>query len=148
MNCDDYLRDPEANASHLAVCPTCRAMTEELGGQVAIRQRPLNLDALPLAAWEGASHRTWPLVAAGAASILILAVVLFIGAGMPPLEGLTTAVASGFTSVEAMARFFQLLGSGLHSAPAGVHVTVAVLFIIINAILLLLLRRAPKGMDV
>jgi hypothetical protein len=148
MNCDDYLRDPEANESHLATCSTCRAMTEELGGQVSVRQRPLNLDALPLAAWEGASHRTWPLVAAGGASILILAAVLFIGAGMPPLEGLTTAVTSGVTSVEAVAKFFHLLGSGLHSAPAGVHVTVAVLFVVINAILLLLLRRAPKGMDV
>jgi hypothetical protein len=148
MTCDDYLREPERNVSHLATCSICSAMNDELGERVAVQPRPLNLDALPLAAWEGASHRTWPLVAAGAASILILAVVLFIGAGMPPLEGLTTAVTSGVTSVEAVAKFFHLLGSGLHSAPAGVHVTVAVLFILINAILLLLLRRAPKGMDV
>jgi hypothetical protein len=36
----------------------------------------------------------------------------------------------------------------LQSAPAMVHVTIAVLFVVINSLLLFLLRRSPKGIDV
>ena len=148
MTCDDYLKDPEANAAHLETCAVCRVMLEELEDAVPVDPRPMNLETLPMAGWEGATYRTWPLVATGVISVLILAIVLFLAAGMPPLKGLATAVTSGVTSVEAVAKFFHLLGNGLHSAPTGVHVTVAVLFVLINLILVMLLRRAPKGIDV
>jgi hypothetical protein len=148
MTCEDYLRDPEANASHLEACGLCRAMIGDLDREVEVRPRPLEVDALPLAGWEGAAHRTWPLVSAGAAAMLTLAIVLFVAAGTPPLRGLAGVVTSGMTTFEAVAKFFQLLGSGIHSAPTVVHITVAVLFLVINTILVLLLRRAPKGIDV
>jgi hypothetical protein len=148
MTCEDYLRDPEANVSHLEACRLCRAMIGDLDREVEVRPRPLEVDALPLAGWEGAAHRTWPLVAAGAAAMLTLAIVLFVAAGTPPLRGLAGVVTSGMTTFEAVAKFFQLLGSGIHSAPTVVHITVAVLFLVINTILVLLLRRAPKGIDV
>jgi hypothetical protein len=148
MTCDDYFEDPEKNAAHLESCAACRAMTEELGDSIEVQPRPIRVDALPLAPWEGASHRTWPLVAAGAASVLILAVVLFLAAGTPPLRGIARAVTSSVTSFEATTKFFQHVGPGLHSAPALVHVIIAVLFVVINAILFLLLRRAPRGIDV
>ena len=149
MTCDEYLEDPEANAAHLAECEACRAMTDELDADlVETLHRPISIDALPLASWEGASHRTWPLVAAGAAAVLVLAVVLFIAAGVPPLRGVTGAVTTGVTSFEAAANFFRLFGSGIHSAPMSVHITIAVLFVVINTILFFLLRRAPKGIDV
>ncbi len=147
MTCDDYFEDPEKNAAHLESCEACRAMSEELDAPIEVQHRPMRLDALPLAPWEGAKHRTWPLVAAGAASVLILAVVLFLAAGTPPLRGITTAVASSF-SVEASVKFFQYFGTGLQGAPMLVHVTIAVLFVVINTILFFLLRRAPKGIDV
>lgn len=147
MTCDQYFEDPEKNAAHLQSCAACRAMTEELDAPIEVEHRPLHLDALPLASWEGAKHRTWPLVAAGAASVLILAVVLFLAAGTPPLRGITRAVASSF-SVEASMKFFQHFGSGLHGAPVLVHVTIGVLFVVINTILFFLLRRAPRGIDV
>lgn len=152
MTCDDYFEDPETNAAHLESCAACRALTEglsaELDEPIGVQHRPMpSLDALPLASWEGARHRTWPLVAAGAASVLILAVVLFLAAGTPPLRGITTAVASSF-SVEASVKFFQYFGTGLHGAPVLVHVTIAVLFVVINTILFFLLRRAPRGIDV
>jgi hypothetical protein len=147
MTCDDYFEDPEKNAAHLESCEACRAMSEELDAPIDVQHRPMRLDALPLAPWEGAKHRTWPLVAAGAASVLILAVVLFLAAGTPPLRGITTAVASSF-SVEASVKFFQYFGTGLQGAPMLVHVTIAVLFVVINTILFFLLRRAPKGIDV
>ncbi|HEX2062551.1 MAG TPA: hypothetical protein VHK90_17560 [Thermoanaerobaculia bacterium] len=148
MTCEDYFEDPEKNAAHLETCELCRSMHEELDTEIDVRPRPLNVDALPLAAWEGAAHRTWPLVAAGLAAVLILAVALFLAAGTPPLRGIAGAVTSSLTSFEAASKFFQLLGGGLHSAPTMVHITIAVLFVVINTILFLLLRRAPRGIDV
>lgn len=148
MTCDDYFEDPETNAAHLETCEACRAMTEELDEPIEVAHRPITVEALPLASWEGASHRTWPLVAIGALSVLILAIALFLAAGTPPLRGIARAVTSGIPPVDAVMKTFQLVGSGLHSAPALVHVGVAVLFVVINTILFLLLRRAPRGIDV
>ena len=147
MTCEDYFEDPEKNAAHLDTCALCRALEEDTDA-VAIEHRPLNVDALPLATWEGASHRTWPLVAAGVVSVLVLAIALFLAAGTPPLRGIARAVTSSVTSFEAATKFFQLFGTGLHSAPMLVHVTIAVLFVFINTLLFLLLRRAPRGIDV
>jgi hypothetical protein len=152
MTCDEYFEDPEKNADHLASCAECRALAEGMSGEVddsiEVEHRPIRVDALPLAPWEGASHRTWPLVAAGAVSVLILTVVLFLASGTPPLRGIAGAFTSGVMSFETTTRFFQLLGPGLHNAPAMVHVIIGVLFVVINTILFLLLRRAPKGLDV
>lgn len=146
MTCEDYFEDPEKNAAHLETCELCRALEEPVA--VDIEPRPLSLDALPLATWEGAAHRTWPLVAVGTVSMLVLAVALFLAAGTPPLRGIARAVTSSVTSFEAATKFFQLFGSGLHSAPMLVHVTIAVLFVFINTLLYVLLRRAPRGIDV
>lgn len=148
MTCEAYLEDPEKFAAHLETCAVCRDLFAELDAEVAVMPRPIAVDALPLAPWEGASHRTWPLVAAGIASVAMLAIALFLAAGTPPLRGIARAIASSVTSFEAASKFFQLFGSGLHSAPAVVHVTIAVLFVAINSLLFILLRRAPKGIDV
>jgi hypothetical protein len=147
MTCEDYFEDPEKNAAHLETCELCRALESDVDA-VDIEPRPLSLDTLPLATWEGAAHRTWPLVAVGAVSVLVLAIALFLAAGTPPLRGIARAVTSSVTSFEAATKFFQLFGTGLHSAPTLVHVTIAVLFVFINTVLFLLLRRAPRGIDV
>ena len=138
MTCEEYLQDPEANAAHLELCAECRAFEEELAVPVEIQHRPLTVDALPLASWEGASHRTWPLVGAGVVAALTLAVVLSAYAGISPM----TVVTSSMPSVEALLTFLQLTGRAIGGP------VVAVLFIVINTILFLLLRRAPKGVDV
>jgi len=160
MTCEDYFEDPEKNRAHLESCALCRALEEGMNGDLdpelaailpdaPVRHRAaIDPEALPLAPWEGAAHRTWPLVAIGLLSVLILAVALFLAAGTPPLRGIARAATSGVTSFEAATRFFQLFGSGLQSAPALVHITIAVLFVSINSLLFLLLRRAPKGIDV
>lgn len=147
-SCEEYLEDPEKHAGHLESCALCRAMTEDLDAGIEVQPREISIDALPMASWEGAAYRPWPLVAAGLAAVMILAVALFLAAGTPPLRGIAHAVTTTLTSFEAATKFFQLFGSGLHSAPALVHVTIAVLFVIINTILFLLLRRAPRGIDV
>ena len=148
MTCEDYLKDPEANAGHAETCAACRAITEELDEAIAVEPRPMPLDALPLATWEGASHRTWPLVAAGVASVSILAVVLFLAAGISPLRGIARAITSAVPSLDLMVNLSNLAGGALHKAPMAWHIAIAVSFLAINTILFLLLRRAPKGIDV
>lgn len=138
MTCDEYLQDPEANAAHLESCAACRAIEEDLGNEIEVRPRPLNLDALPLAAWEGASHRTWPLVAAAVVAALTLTIVLSAAAGVSPIVAVTTSL----PSLQAVLTFLQLTGRAI-----GLPV-VAVLFVVINTVLFFLLRRAPKGADV
>ena len=142
MTCDDYLQDPEANAAHVTSCAACRAIAEELAAEVDVRPRAIALDALPLAPWEGASHRTWPLVAAGMTAMLILTVVLFFAAGITSMSGVAQALVSEVPPIQGLLHFFRHTGSAL-GGPA-----VAVLFVVINTFLFLLLRRSPKGIDV
>ena len=138
MTCDEYLQDPEGNAEHVRTCAMCQALTEELDDEVEVRPRPLSLDALPLAPWEGAKHRTWPLVGAGLLAVFTLAIVLSAAAEVSPV----TAVTASMPSIQALLTFFQLTGRAM-GAPV-----VAVLFVVINSVLFLLLRRAPRGADV
>jgi hypothetical protein len=138
MTCDEYLQDPDSNAAHLETCAECRAIEEELALPVEIEHRPLRVEALPMAAWEGASHRTWPLVGAGLVAALTLAIVLSAYAGISPV----TVMSSQMPSIEALLTFLQLTGRAIGGP------LVAVLFVAINTILYLLLRRAPKGVDV
>lgn len=138
MTCEEYLQDPEANAAHLESCEICRAIESELGEAIVVERRPLKVDALPMAAWEGASQRTWPLVAAGLVAALTLTIVLSAAAGISPLA----AVSSSVPSLQVLLTFLQLTGRAIGGP------VVAVLFVVINTILFLLLRRAPKGVDV
>ena len=137
MTCDEYLNDPEANAAHLETCEVCRVMeSDDL--DVHVEARPMNLDALPLAPWEGASHRTWPLVGAGVVAAVALLIVLSAAAGVSPVD----AISSSLPPIDALMAFLQLTGRAIGGP------LIAVLFVVINTILFFLLRRAPKGADV
>jgi hypothetical protein len=141
-SCETYLEDPEANAAHVQSCAACAALFGELDEEIAARPVSVNVDALPFAPWEGASHRTWPLVIAGAVALLILATVLAYAAGFTSLRGIAHVVFSEIPPVQGVVRILQLTGQAI-----GVPL-VAVLFLGINTILFLLLRRTPKGIDV
>lgn len=147
-DCERYLEDPEAHAAHVETCAECAAMFSELDSSIEIEPRPMQLDALPMASWEGARHRTWPLVIAGALSVLVLAVVLFLAAAISPARGIARAVASEFPSVELLMNVTQLASGTLHNAPVTWHIAIAISFVVINTVLFLLLRRSPKGIDV
>ncbi|HEX6098499.1 MAG TPA: hypothetical protein VF432_19440 [Thermoanaerobaculia bacterium] len=138
MTCEEYLEDPEANAAHLETCAECRALEEDFALPIEIQHRPIRVDALPLASWEGASYRTWPLVGAGVVSALTLAIVLSAYAGISPL----TVMTSSMPSLDALLTFLDLTRRAIGGP------LVAVLFVVINTLLYFLLRRAPKGVDV
>ena len=141
-SCLRYLEDPEANAGHLAECAECRAL---FGGDadVVVPAKPLALDALPLAPWEGASHRSWPLVLAGVVAALIAAAVLCVVAGMTPLH----VVESSFKSVQAMRTFVFTSADALRDASRGAQIAFAAAFLVVNGVLVALLRRSPRGID-
>src|SRR5438132_10855223 len=91
--CRRFLEDPEANTAHLAECAACRALFDQLNTPVA--EASVDVPALPLAPWEGASHRSWPLVLTGALAILAIAIALWAAVGMSPMRALTIGLNSG-----------------------------------------------------
>lgn len=141
--CQRYLEDPEANAGHLRDCADCRAMEEGLRPELAAKPVSVDVDALPLASWEEASHRPWPLVLLGTIAVLALAVALFVAAGTSPVLAMT----SEMTRLEVLRNILRLTSTAVHNAPTTWQITIGVLFIVVNTILVLLLRRAPRGID-
>ena len=141
--CQRYLEDPEGHAEHLQECAECRALFDALGVSMEDNRSRLSVDELPLAPWEGAKHRPWGLVAAAAISVIALSVVFFIVAGTSPLSVLS----SEMTRLQAMREIFRLTSDAVRTAPLVWQVTLGVLFVVVNTILVLLLRRAPRGID-
>jgi len=141
--CQRYLEDPEGHAEHLQECAECRALFDALGVSVEDRRPRLSVDELPLAPWEGAAHRPWALVAAIAIAALTLSILFFIYAGTSPLSVLSAEM----TRLQAMREIFRLTSDAVRTAPLVWQVTIGVLFVVVNTILVLLLRRAPRGID-
>jgi hypothetical protein len=135
QDCERYIEDPEANAAHLASCEECRALFGE--HDVAIEPRPIRVEALPLAPWEGAQHRAWPLVAGVTLAVFAIALALVSIAGSGAVEALRASV----PSVNRM----QAIVMVMRQTPVSIAV---VLFLAVNSLLFVLLRRAPKGIDV
>jgi hypothetical protein len=134
-DCQRYIEDPEAHATHLDSCEECRALFGT--GDVAIEPRRISVDALPLAPWEGAQHRAWPLVLGIALAVLAIAIGTLSVAGAPAYNALRASV----PNIDRM----QALVIVMRQTPMTI---VGVLFIVVNSLLFMLLRRAPKGIDV
>ena len=132
-DCRRYAEDPEGNIAHLRACETCGAMYGK------VETKPVNIDSLPLAAWEGAGYRSWPLVIGGTLAVLAVALGLCAAAGLSPIAALAIGLRYEGTRA-AIAMIDQKL------RPLG-PLVFATLFIVVNSILVLLLRRAPRGID-
>ena len=145
-SCERYLADPETHAAHLEKCAECAAL---FGPQdLPYEHKPVDVESLPLAPWEGASHRPWALVGGGALALLVIAAALFFAAGVAPMSGIAGAIGSGLPPVEIAKVLLSHVGTAAQHAPAGWQIAVGVLFVIVNTVLFYLLRRAPKGIDV
>ena len=138
--CRRFLEDPEANTAHLAECAACRALFDQLTTPVA---ESVDVPALPLAPWEGASHRSWPLVLTGALAILAIAIALWAAVGMSPMRALTIGLNSG-TAARAS---ILTAADAIRNASMPWQVAFGALFLLVNSALVLLLRRAPRGID-
>jgi hypothetical protein len=141
--CEKYLEDPEANVAHLRTCAKCNAEAIALAERADVAPPSIDLDALPLAPWEGASHRAWPLVLGTAAVVAIVALALLDAAGMSPLH----VVEGSLTSMEVLRTQLNRAATSLRSASLGAQVAFGVAFLVVNGLLIALLRRAPRGID-
>jgi len=152
-SCERYLENPEANASHLDECAGCRAVGRALspsragGSEEDPPYVPMAVEGLPLAPWEGASHRAWPLVAGGAAIVLGIAAVLFLMAGIPPLRGFGNAVVAAVPPLDIVSTIARAAGAAVQQVPASWQIATVIAFLVINTIFVMLLRRAPKGVE-
>ena len=146
-DCEKYLEDPDANAAHLATCAECRAVDEALRASSALGLEPrasVETNVLPLAPWEGAAYRSWPLVAAGAVAVAVIAALLFAATGTSPLD----IIRGNVPSSHVIASMFRLAGGAVQNAPVSWQVGLAISFLVVNGIFIALLRRAPRGLDV
>jgi hypothetical protein len=141
--CQRYLENPEANAVHLQTCAKCNAEALALAENTDVEPPSIDLNALPLAPWEGSSHRAWPLVLGTTAVVAIVALALLDAAGMSPLH----VVEGSLTSMEAIRTQLNRAASSLRSASLVTQVAFGVAFLIVNGLLIALLRRAPRGID-
>ena len=142
--CQRYLEDPEGNAAHLQTCAKCRAETAALAAKSNVEPPSINIDVLPLAPWEGSSHRAWPLVLGGTAIVVIVALVLLDATGMSPKH-----VAEGsLASMDAIRGLLNRAATSLRGASIGAQMAFGAAFLIVNTLLVVLLRRAPRGIDV
>lgn len=141
--CQRYLEDPEANAAHLQTCAECRAVSAALSAKAGGEPTSIDVNTLPLAPWEGSSHRPWPLVLGLGAVLVIIALALCDAAGMSPVH----VAESSLASMEAIRRFVNSATTTLRGASFGWQIAFGAAFLIVNALLVLLLRRSPRGID-
>jgi hypothetical protein len=141
--CQRYLEDPEANAAHLQTCAECRAVSAALSAKAGVEPTSIDVNTLPLAPWEGSSHRPWPLVLGLGAVLVIIALALCDAAGMSPVH-----VAEGsLASMEAIRGLVNSATTLLRGASFGWQIAFGAAFLIVNALLVVLLRRSPRGID-
>ena len=138
--CQRYLEDPEANQEHLAECEECRVLFDTLG--ISVDEHPVRVGTLPLAPWEGAAHRSWPLIAGGVALVAI-ALMLCIVLGVRPFDLVQRPLVSMVDEYGQISAY----ASALREASIAWQIAFGVVFVVINAVLVLLLRRAPRGID-
>lgn len=136
----DFLQDPEAHASHVDECAACRAIVERLDASVAADG--IRLDRLPLAAWEGAAYRSWGFVAAVSVIIAAVAIALCHVAGITPLRAVESDA-----SIGQWRTLLSVLTGVLQRATLAWQIVFAALFVAVNTLLFVLLRRPPRGID-
>jgi hypothetical protein len=134
--CQRYAEDPEANAAHLRECAKCREIYGQLDAPIV--SQAVRVDVLPLAPWEGAGYRSWPLVIGGVLAMLAIALGLCALAGI----SLAAAIRAG-ARLDWRALLEMANGAVRPLGPIGF----AVLFVVVNTLLVALLRRSPRGID-
>ncbi len=152
--CRRWAEDPEGEREHLASCPDCRRQAAALEAldrkiaTVAAEPPPLALPEPPVAPWEGAQHRAWGFVLLALAIVAGLAAVLFFTLGVSPFAAMADLARNALGSRKALVLLTESLGNLLPAAPRRFDVGIAIGFVLVNALLLFMLRRGPRGYDV
>lgn len=141
-NCRHFLESPEEHEGHLQRCPSCRALAETLDDGPDVHS--VSIPTLPMAGWEGATHRSWRLLAAVAIAIAAAAGVVLAMLGTTPLVLFRGRV----PSADVLLSMATLAGGAIQNAPRVWQVLIVIAFVVVNGIFVALLRRTPKGIDV
>lgn len=146
--CQRYIEEPELSMEHVRTCKSCSRLAAglEAPDQSLDLASRLGKTSLPVAPWEGARQRSWPLLASAALLIALIASVCFHFAGVSPLDGFEQTVRQSAAPPLLYSAFLHL-GNSLHEAPLPIRVGLGIGFIVVNFLLALLLRKAPKGLD-
>lgn len=155
--CRRFMEDPELEQEHALTCDECAALLDQPDA-LDERLAELRLEdpasmadrfagEMPVAPWEGAKHRSWGLVLAGAIAILGLAAAAFSLVGVSPTTGISDAVRGSLSSQVGWVRLFRVAPELLREAPLQFHVFLFISFVSVNFLLYLLLRREPRGTD-
>ena len=153
--CRQFRENPEAHSAHPEQCDLCAAILDEAteldrriaeAGSPDLKALELDSRSLPLAPWEGASERAWPLAVLGALALVFMAVILFLLSGVSPTDGFRAVLMSQLPRLE-LFEFAAVAGEGLRAAPMRVHVLIFGAFVVVNILFIRLLRRAPRGVD-
>jgi hypothetical protein len=134
--CRRFAEDPEGNLAHLRECQACREIYASLDSP--IDSRPLRVEELPMAPWEGADYRPWPLVIGGALALASIALGLCAAARISPLAAIEAGARLDWRGL------IKLASEAVH--PLG-PIGFSALFVVVNTALILLLRRPPRGID-
>lgn len=155
--CRRFVEDPEGEREHALICQECALRLDETDtvderlGELRSEPRASIADGLasrlPLAPWEGARHRSWGMVAAGAGAIIGLAAALFSLIGVSPAAGFIDAVSGSMSLQMGWVRLFRVAPQLLSEAPLYFHLSLLIAFVSVNFLLYLLLRRDPRGVD-
>ena len=153
--CDRFMQDPEGERDHALSCADCSTVLRDLDRLDSVLEESKletpsiagRLGSVPVAPWEGASHRSWRLVVVALAVLTLSFTVAFLLAGISPLFGFVQAVKASLLPTFGLAKFAPGLPQVLADAPASVRFGIAVAFVVTNIALVLLLRRGPKGYD-
>lgn len=156
--CEAFLQDPEQFAGHPDACAACRKLVSELDridrglASERIAGDPVvpatDVESLPLAPWEGARFRSWPVAVASASAILFAAVMVFMILGVSPIAGVLDALFGPLARSIGYVEATRHVAGVLKAAPFVFHAAVAFAFVAVNAAFFYVLRRAPKGIDV
>ena len=155
--CEQFMEDPEKYAAHAADCPECAAFLEEMqrvDAKLAELSVPPRGDLssrvgakLPVAPWEGATHRAWRPVVMVVTVIAALAVVFSIASGSSLWSETLGLLKVWMTGIGGGLSLLKTTPQMLAHTSMGVRITIVVLFVGINALFVAMLRRAPKGYD-
>lgn len=136
----EFLENPEGHASHLESCAECRAMFAQLNARIG--EGSVRVGDLPLAPWEGAAYRSWSFVSTCVIALLAVVFALCDAAGISPLHAVT--MDATFSQWPALV---MRAATALRGAAPVWQILFGVLFLAVNAALVLLLRRPTRGID-
>jgi hypothetical protein len=155
--CAEFFENPDADPQHADRCAECRRTMEELDRldlalQAAAVAAPEPIAPrlerrLPLAPWEGADYRAWGTALLGLLLVVLGGIALFLLAGVSPLTGYGEAVRSAATTPLHWGRLFTEVPELIRVAPVSFHLLIAAVFVTVNLLLFLLLRRPAGGYD-